>query len=187
MSTKPQAMSEYADDFLGGTADRSRALAGMGRQSPKQRLAEREERMNKPSECPSCGSTWFREETFNQYRAETYSARAGGDLEVISEMPQTLRVCLCGRPLSPNIGGALHGGATPSENMTSFRQSLKSALDYLNGLGADPVPVVRKMLATAMTQGCFAEELEKIGARVGELAGVLESLTQPAPAAGKQG
>jgi hypothetical protein len=184
MSTRQQPISEYADDFMGsGPQDRSRALASMSRQSPQQRMTEREQRMNEPCTCPSCGSTWFREETFNQYRKETYSSRAGGDLEVISEMPQTLRVCLCGRPLSPNIGGAGHGGATPSEQMTSFKLSLKFALNRLDGLGADPAPVVRTMLDAALKQGNFAAEFDKLGERVEELGNLVDSLTKPdAPA-----
>ena len=80
MSNGRQPMSEYADDFLGDN-ERSRVLANLARQTPKDRAAQREETINKPSKCPSCGSTWFREETFNQYRAETYSSRAGGELE----------------------------------------------------------------------------------------------------------
>jgi len=151
----------------------------MSRQSPQQRTFEREQRMNDPCTCPSCGSTWFREETFNQYRKETYSSRAGGDLEVISEMPQTLRVCLCGRPLSPNIGGAGHGGATPSEQMTSFKQSLKFALNKLDGSTTDPVQMVRSLVAEALKQGDFAAEFDKMGTRVEELGNLVESFTAP--------
>jgi hypothetical protein len=184
MSNSNKPMSEYADDFL-GDHERSHVLANLARQSPKDRAAQREETINKPSKCPSCGSTWFRDETFNQYRAETYSSRAGGELEVISEMPQTLRVCLCGAPLPPNVGGALHGGITPSANMDSFGKSLKAALAYLGGLGADPVPTVQSMLKNALTQGTFAEMMEAMGAKVTSLENqVLEIRT--APAGGKR-
>lgn len=179
MSNSNKPMSEYADDFL-GDHERSHVLANLARQSPKDRAAQREETINKPSKCPSCGSTWFREETFNQYRAETYSS-PGGELEVISEMPQTLRVCLCGAPLPPNVGGALHGGITPSANMDSFGKSLKAALAYLGGLGADPVPTVQSMLKNALTQGTFAEMMEAMGVKVASLENqVLEIRTAPA-------
>jgi hypothetical protein len=183
MSNGSQPMSEFADDFL-GDHERSRVLANLARQSPQDRIAQREQVLNRASKCPSCGSTWFREETFNQYRAETYSSRAGGELEVISEMPQTLRVCLCGAPLPPNIGGALHGGITPSSNMDSFGKSLRAALAYLGGLSVDPVPVIQSMLGKALTEGMFAENMDALGAKVAALEARLAE-AKPAPAGKK--
>jgi hypothetical protein len=59
--------------------------------------------MNAPVVCPHCGSRWFREATFNQYSQGLYSSVPGGELATVSNMPQTLRICLCGQPLNPNV------------------------------------------------------------------------------------
>ena len=131
MSRAVDPKEEYADDFLGVPDDRTQRLRELARQSPKDRAASAAASVNAASSCARCGSTWFREAVFNQYKANLYSAAPGGDLEVISEMPMTIKICLCGFPAVPNVGGASLGGRTPNENLTSFNGSMKAALGYL--------------------------------------------------------
>src|ERR1039458_9291458 len=119
MPPTEQKPPEFSEDFHGnqGQAERLRRLV---QQSPKDRLKAMSDRVNDPSKCeycgstwfaelPSkceyCGSTWFAELTFNQYSADAYSAAPGGDIQPISLMPMPIRVCLCGMPMAPNLGG----------------------------------------------------------------------------------
>jgi hypothetical protein len=123
--TKPT--EEFADDFHGQDAGRQERLRRLVQQSPKDRVADMTQRVNKPSACEYCGSTWFAELTFNQYSADAYSAAPGGDIQPISLMPMPIRVCLCGMPMAPNLGGAALGGRTPNESVSSFNGSLRVA------------------------------------------------------------
>ena len=125
--TTEQKPPEFADDFHGNDAGRQERLRRLVQQSPKDRIASMTQRINEPSKCEHCGSTWFCELTFNQYSADAYSAAPGGDIQPISLMPMPIRVCLCGMPLAPNLGGASLGGRTPNENVSSFNGSLRVA------------------------------------------------------------
>src|ERR1035438_8384825 len=115
MPPTEQKPPEFSEDFHGnqGQAERLRRLV---QQSPKDRLKAMSDRVNDPSKCEYCGSTWFAELTFNQYSADAYSAAPGGDIQPISLMP-----------MAPNLGGASLGGRTPNENVSSFNGSLRVA------------------------------------------------------------
>jgi hypothetical protein len=63
--------------------------------------------------------------------------------------------------------------------MTSFKQSLKFALNKLDGNTTDPVQMVRSLVAEALKQGDFAAEFDKMGTRVEELGNLVESFTAP--------
>ena len=97
------------------------------------RLRMLQETTNRPVECPRCKGTWFREEMFQQYNAGIYSSTPGGDLQPISVTPQTIRVCLCGEPISPNLGGT-RGGRTGNTELSSFLESLEKAQGLRSGL-----------------------------------------------------
>jgi hypothetical protein len=118
---------EFADDFHGNTGERQERLRRLVQQSPKDRIADMTQRVNQPLQCEYCSSTWFCELTFNQYSKDAYSAAPGGDIQPISLMPMPIRVCLCGMPMAPNLGGASLGGRTPNESVSSFNGSLRVA------------------------------------------------------------
>lgn len=101
--------------------------------SPQERIQRATNALNQPVVCPDCGSTWFFEVTFNQYSKSVYSNAVGGDLKIISVMPQQLRMCPCGRPIAPNLGG-IRGGRTPNAELASFFESLAGALEYRKSL-----------------------------------------------------
>ena len=95
------------------------------------RVANMQSRLNRAIACEVCGSEHFAEVTFNKYAGGFYtSGGPGGDLQVASIMPQTLRICLCGNPITPNLSGVPRG-KTPREEMEGFRESLLLAKDYL--------------------------------------------------------
>lgn len=80
---------------------------------------------NKLVQCELCGGTYMFEIVLQQYRPG-YSASAGGDLQPISDAPQSLRMCLCGNVIAPNIGG-VRGGRTPNAMLDSLLADLKAA------------------------------------------------------------
>jgi hypothetical protein len=67
--------------------------------------------------CPACGGDWFREIDFAAFIPEerlrgfwpTWPNLVG---QIVESSVRRL-VCLCGRPMSPDIGG-LRGGRTPN-------------------------------------------------------------------------
>src|SRR5579864_8158065 len=86
--------------------------------------------------CPACGGDWFREADFAAFIPEE---RLGGSwptwpdmVGLIDESSTRQLVCLCGRPMSPNIGG-LRGGRTPNFELTQFLESLKNGQARLSG------------------------------------------------------
>jgi len=92
---------------------------------PENGIAQRQRELEQAVICPECGSTWFTEMTYNQYSDMAYGAGAGADLRVISIMPQTIRVCLCGHPFTPNVSGIR--GRVASSEMDAFKVSLAKA------------------------------------------------------------
>ena len=158
--TKPT--EEFASDFHGNTGDRQERLRRLVQQSPKDRIADMNQRVNEPSKCEYCGSTWFTEMTFNQYSADAYSAAPGGDIQPISLMPMPIRVCLCGMPMAPNLGGASLGGRTPNESVASFGGSLRvAAAKILERATAKPV-LSPEMEKTAASFAARLQTLEKV-------------------------
>src|ERR1039458_339648 len=95
------------------------ALAIQDRQARQARESER------PIICPECRSSWFSEVAYNQYSDIAMGSGTGGDIRQINMMPQTLRVCVCGHPYSPNLTGIRGRAAT--ESLASFQESLKGA------------------------------------------------------------
>src|ERR1017187_6623059 len=89
------------------------------------RQARQAREIERPIICPECNSSWFSEVAFNQYSDIAMGSGTGGDIRQINMMPQTLRVCVCGHPYSPNLTGIRGRAAT--ESLASFQESLKGA------------------------------------------------------------
>jgi hypothetical protein len=54
--------------------------------------------------CERCGSVYFHEAEFAQYRGGLYSSGAGGEISQISDLPQRIWICICGEPMpDPSI------------------------------------------------------------------------------------
>lgn len=125
--------SEFSQDFEGsGDSDNSHRLAAMARQrGARNRQAEQEK--SELTACQQCGSQWFAEMTFNQYQADAYGTLPGADLTIVNLMPMPIRICLCGHPVAPNLGGGVAGGRTPNQNLVSFQGSLEAAVNFLAG------------------------------------------------------
>jgi hypothetical protein len=71
--------------------------------------------------CERCGSVYFHEADFVQYRSGMYSSGAGGEISKLSDLPQRMRICICGEPMpDPNIRRA-------GPDARSFRQCVAQA------------------------------------------------------------
>src|ERR1039458_4127677 len=120
------------------------------------RTNDRTREIERPIICPECNSSWFSEVAFNQYSDIAMGSGTGGDIRQINMMPQTLRVCVCGHPYSPNLTGIRGRAAT--ESLASFQESLKGA------------QAVRKViLAAGKATPLSLEYLAKSFVGVGEL------------------
>jgi len=136
------------------------------------RVANMQSRLNRAIACEVCGSEHFAEVTFNKYAGGFYtSGGPGGDLQVASIMPQTLRICLCGNPITPNLSGVPRG-KTPREEMEGFRESLLLAKDYLAKVRG------KGDLAKLVSQVVKIGEFQVLQAEVKELRDLVESLTE---------
>jgi hypothetical protein len=121
--------NKFSSDFFEGEdTPRAARLRAMMNQSPRDRTQALSERQSDAAVCDRCGSNWFQEVEYNQYKGATYSSAPGGEIEQINQMPMRIRVCLCGKPYRPNVGGAFHGGRTPLEQMSSFQVALEKAI-----------------------------------------------------------
>jgi hypothetical protein len=74
--------------------------------------------------CERCGSVYFHQAEFRQYREGLYSSAAGGGLSPVSDLPQLIRICICGEPL-PDSGIRRLG-----DYARSFNQSVRAAKSH---------------------------------------------------------
>lgn len=102
--------------------------------SAMERMQMIQKQANAPIVCEKCGSVWFTDTGFHQFSGSRYSSTPGGDLQVVSALQQRIRVCLCGHPYAPNLGG-VRPGRTAASEVTSFMQSFQLAKAYLNSIG----------------------------------------------------
>ena len=172
----PQLENKFSSDFFDtdNESPRAQRLRAMAGQTPRDRQAALTERQAEAAVCDNCGSSWFCEVEFNQYRSGTYSSAPGGDLDVINPMPMRIRVCACGKPYRPNVGGAFHGGRTPNEQMGSFAGSLEKAIAAFESNSTEAS--VAMVVQAALNQVLTPYEI-----RIAELEGLLQKATAPEP------
>lgn len=84
--------------------------------------------------CPQCGSTWFAELQFRQYKANVYSYGPGGDLQPVSPAPVPMRACLCGYVLEPNITSQGVSRGAMARMLDSFMESFSRAASFRSAL-----------------------------------------------------
>jgi hypothetical protein len=146
--------------------------------SPRDRQAAMQQKLEEKEACERCGSTWFAEITFNQYRRGQYSASPGGGLETINVMPMPTLVCLCGFPVLLGMGGT-RGGPTPNKDLTSYDASVRAAQTHLLEVQQpqlpDVTPQVQSLVASMVgTNLATSEELDTLRGQVQMLAREVE-------------
>jgi hypothetical protein len=141
-------------------------------------IAQRQRELEQAVICPECGSTWFTEMTYNQYSDMAYGAGAGADLRVISIMPQTIRVCLCGHPFTPNVSGIR--GRVASAEMDAFKVSLAKAHSSRKTRNQAPEGVsmddVSKNFASLSDAEALKQQLEGVQATLNTQTRAVEDL-----------
>jgi DNA-directed RNA polymerase subunit RPC12/RpoP len=77
--------------------------------------------------CPYCNSEWFREAGVDMWKEQTEDdfqlARWGYPPDpgsTLNHLQPRIRVCLCGAPYPPTLGGACLGGRTPNVELSSL-------------------------------------------------------------------
>ncbi len=80
--------------------------------------------------CEQCGSVYFAQSEFRQYRYQ-YGALPGGDLSPVTEDPIRVLVCICGNPMEQ---GTLRRWSIPRALRPHFQKSFEAARRYREGL-----------------------------------------------------
>jgi hypothetical protein len=162
----------FADDFEQEDHDSVARLQALQNRGRRDRQVEAQARLNEKVQCQACGSTWFTEETFNQYHAGSYGSSPGSDLQILSTMPMVIKVCLCGMPQRANLGGAVRSGRTPNENIESFDGSLENAIIFRTQRTDEKMTqVARNLISQAMGVLASKHELNELAQLVAAATG----------------
>ena len=108
----------------------------------------------KPVTCDRCGSVYFQEAEFAQYRGGLYSAGVGGEISRVSDLPQPIWICLCGEPM-PDPSLKRNG-----PDARSFSQSVAAAKAQL--ARQRPEALLQELLAELAPKKELAEAQERL-------------------------
>jgi hypothetical protein len=113
---------------------------------------------------------------FNQYSDLAYGGGAGADLRVINVTPQTIRVCLCGHPYTPNLSGVR--GRMATGEMETFKTSMKGAqaLRLKTNTPAVSMDQISQNFATAKDTTDLDSKINVLAGKVYEQARELENV-----------
>lgn len=144
--------------------------------SAAERLAYVQSQANTAIVCEKCGSSWFTDVSYQQFSGSRYATTPGGDIQVISAMTPRIRVCLCGYPVVPKLGG-VRPGRTAAGEVASFQESLKFAKDYIESSNQPAEPFSTDSLIADFTS---RDEYHQIQAKLEELETLIKGLTSTA-------
>ena len=116
--------------------------------------------------CEKCGSTYFVEAQFRQYRTMP-SSMPGGDLSPVTEDPIRMLVCMCGNPIPP---GKLRKFSIPREQADNFDRSLNAARQFREV--ADPQAMMGRLSETFASR----EAHDRLAEQIANPAGILRDL-----------
>lgn len=129
----------------------------------QERLASRQSAMNIPMACPKCGSTFFLETNANQYNNAGYGS---AEFRRISVSTFTVRVCLCGWPVGPQMQAGSFGAAGTEVN--AFHESLEAAHRYRETNSVDGI----------IQQVATRKDVENLASQVSEVASEVDRLSE---------
>jgi hypothetical protein len=122
--------------------------------------------------CERCGSVYFVEAEFRQYR-EMSSSMPGGDLSPVTEASIRALICICGHPIPP---GNLRGQSMSREDHASFHRSFEVARQYREV--AQPQAIIGRLAESFAGR----EKYEKLAEQIAKLEAILR-LRPPSPPA----
>jgi hypothetical protein len=145
--------------------------------SASERIQLIQNQANQPIVCAKCGSNWFTDVSFQQYSGSRYSSTPGGDIQVISSLLHRIRVCICGHPYAPNLGG-VRPGRTAASEVSSFMESFNAAKAYLESIGKlDPEVIA----VDFPTRDDFQKLTEQVETLEKKIAGSAKAAPAPEP------
>ncbi|HEV8491605.1 MAG TPA: hypothetical protein VGR76_05010, partial [Candidatus Angelobacter sp.] len=107
-----------------------------------------------PMACERCGSLYFHEAEFAQYRGGLYSSGAGGEISQLTELPQRIWICICGEPVSdPSI-------RRTGADARSFNQCVAQAKAHR--ARQQPAALLKELLAELAGKQELAEAEERL-------------------------
>ena len=182
MSDEVNKPAQHPDSYY-APVDRSELLTRLAQQSPRERMQAAQTAIDENTKCARCGSSWFLEGHFNQYRANVYGANPGADLSLSSTMSFPIRICLCGMPVAPNLGGAIPSGRTIKENTQSFSVSVAAAMQQfvapVRGLTSIDMAVQDKRIdGFERRLKTFRRDFDDLEARTKALPKLMEKLVE---------
>lgn len=108
-----------------------------------------------PVACERCGSVYFQEAEFRQYREQLYSSGVGGGVSPVTDLPQGIRICICGEPM-PDTGIRRMGSDARSFTMCVAAAKAHRARQQ-------PAALLQELLAELATKEELAEAQERLG------------------------
>ena len=118
-----------------------------------------------PVVCERCGSEYFYQAKFRQYREMLSSSGAGGGLSTVSDQSQPIRICICGEPM-PEEGIRRAG-----DDARSFSRSVVAAKAHR--AKQQPAALLQELLAELATK----KELSEAQERLANLEQALQAIT----------
>ncbi len=106
--------------------------------------------------CPECGSTFFQDAQFNQYRTGAIAAIPVIETFEVAETGPWIRICLCGHPIGIPPGKT----SVTRANRASFEETWQNALAYRAVLTPDTME--RAILQQYATRGDAQELYHKL-------------------------
>ena len=104
------------------------------------------------AQCPKCGSTFFRDEEYRQYRVYA-SAVPGGGLQPSDEV-RRIKTCMCGEPMPVNIVGRF------DKVGRSLKESLAMARQYRES--REPDKILAELALTFITRTEFQALVQRL-------------------------
>jgi hypothetical protein len=106
-----------------------------------------------PVKC-RCGSVYFHETEFREYRSGLSSSGVGGEISPLTNLPQRIRICICGEPKpDPSVRSA-------SQDARSFSQSVAAAKAHR--ARQQPEALLQELLADLAPKKELAEAKERL-------------------------
>jgi hypothetical protein len=107
-----------------------------------------------PMPCERCGSVYFQEAEFRQYRGGMYSSGGGEGLSPVTELPQRICICICGEPM-PDASIRRRG-----DDARSFTKWMAAAKAHR--AKQEPEALLRELRAQLATKQELAETQERL-------------------------
>src|SRR5437879_5925475 len=121
--------------------------------SPLSRIQAALAKLERPVSCTNCGGRWFQIVEFHRLAQTGYASL---EFDPTETMPQTVRVCLCGKIFKavPQV----RAGPTPNAEMRSFAESMDLATEHPHTATLGQIAKLQKGLDAVIEQVATKQE-----------------------------